>query len=82
MRERGIEHTTVRNARCAASTCPVASVDPKTAPLQPKSPAREKSRPATEVDGITGGLAVQDKAAKDKAVNEKAAKDKATKDKK
>jgi len=59
MRKRGIKHTT-SECTLRGFTCSIANVDPKTA--TPAEIARiRKIQTGYQVDGITGGLAVQDK---------------------
>jgi ankyrin repeat protein len=64
MRQRGIKHTT-SECTLRGFTCSIANVDPKTA-----TPAEiikiRKIQTGYQVDGITGGLAVQDQQNKDK----------------
>jgi len=64
MRQRGIKHTT-SECTLRGFTCSIANVDPKTA-----TPAEiikiRKIQTGYQVDGITGGLAVQDQQKKDK----------------
>jgi ankyrin repeat protein len=62
MQERGIKHTT-SECTLRGFTCSVANVDPKTA--TPAEIARmRKIQTGNQVDGVTGGLAVQDAAQK------------------
>jgi hypothetical protein len=64
MKQRGIKHTT-SECTLRGFTCSIANVDPKTA-----TPAEivkiRKIQTGYQVDGITGGLAVQDQQKKDK----------------
>jgi ankyrin repeat protein len=69
MKERGIEHTT-SECTLRGFTCPVANVDPKTATPAEIARAR-KVQTGYRVDGITGGLAVKDKAKEQKASDDK-----------
>jgi uncharacterized protein len=62
MKKRGIEHTT-SECTLRGFTCSIANVDPKTATPAEIAKIR-KIQTGYQVDGITGGLAVQDKAKK------------------
>jgi uncharacterized protein len=59
MKKRGIEHTT-SECTLRGFTCSIANVDPKTATPAEIAKIR-KIQTGYQVDGITGGLAVQDK---------------------
>ncbi len=64
MQEKGIKHTT-SECTLRGFTCSTANVDPKIA--TPAEIARmRKIQTGNQVDGLTGGLAVKDKADKDK----------------
>lgn len=63
MKKRGIQHTT-SECTLRGFTCSIANVDPKTATPAEIAKIR-KIQTGYQVDGITGGLAVQDKAKKD-----------------
>ena len=58
MKERGIKHTT-SECTLRGFTCPIANVDPKTATPAEIARAR-RVQTGYRVDGITGGLAVED----------------------
>ncbi|MBV9508350.1 MAG: ankyrin repeat domain-containing protein [Acidobacteriia bacterium] len=64
MKKRGIQHTT-SECTLRGFTCSIANVDPKTATPAEIAKIR-KIQTGYQVDGITGGLAVQDKDKKDK----------------
>ncbi len=64
MRKRGIPHTT-SECTLRGFTCSIANVDPKTATPAEIAKIR-KIQTGYQVDGITGGLAVQDKDKKNK----------------
>jgi ankyrin repeat protein len=64
MKQRGIKHTT-SECTLRGFTCSVANVDPKTATPAEIAKIR-KIQTGYQVDGITGGLAVQDQAKKSK----------------
>ena len=64
MKKRGIRHTT-SECTLRGFTCSIANVDPKTATPAEITKIR-KIQTGYQVDGITGGLAVQDQAKKSK----------------
>jgi uncharacterized protein len=64
MKKRGIKHTT-SECTLRGFTCSIANVDPKTATPAEITKIR-KIQTGYQVDGITGGLAVQDKEKKSK----------------
>ncbi|MBV8732181.1 MAG: ankyrin repeat domain-containing protein, partial [Acidobacteriia bacterium] len=64
MKKRGIRHTT-SECTLRGFTCSIANVDPKTATPAEIAKIR-KIQTGYQVDGITGGLAVQDKEKKSK----------------
>ena len=64
MKQRGIKHTT-SECTLRGFTCSIANVDPKTATPAEIGKIR-KIQTGYQVDGITGGLAVQDQAKKNK----------------
>ena len=64
MKKRGIRHTT-SECTLRGFTCSIANVDPKTATPAEIAKVR-KIQTGYQVDGITGGLAVQDKEKKSK----------------
>jgi uncharacterized protein len=64
MKKRGIKHTT-SECTLRGFTCSIANVDPKTATPAEIAKIR-KIQTGYQVDGITGGLAVQDKEKKSK----------------
>lgn len=64
MKQRGIRHTT-SECTLRGFTCSIANVDPKTATPAEIAKIR-KIQTGYQVDGITGGLAVQDKEKKSK----------------
>ena len=64
MKKRGIQHTT-SECTLRGFTCSIANVDPKTATPAEIAKMR-KIQTGYQVDGITGGLAVQDKEKKSK----------------
>ncbi len=64
MKKRGIKHTT-SECTLRGFTCSIANVDPKTATPAEITKIR-KIQTGYQVDGITGGLAVQDQAKKSK----------------
>jgi hypothetical protein len=64
MKKRGIKHTT-SECTLRGFTCSIANVDPKTATPAEIAKIR-KIQTGYQVDGITGGLAVQDPAKKGK----------------
>ncbi|HLK50060.1 MAG TPA: ankyrin repeat domain-containing protein [Bryobacteraceae bacterium] len=64
MKQRGIKHTT-SECTLRGFTCSIANVDPKTATPAEIAKIR-KIQTGYQVDGITGGLAVQDPAKKNK----------------
>ncbi len=64
MKQRGIKHTT-SECTLRGFTCSIANVDPKTATPAEIAKIR-KIQTGYQVDGITGGLAVQDQAKKGK----------------
>ena len=59
MKKRGIQHTT-SECTLRGFTCSIANVDPKTATPAEIGKIR-KIQTGYQVDGITGGLAVEDK---------------------
>jgi ankyrin repeat protein len=64
MKKRGIQHTT-SECTLRGFTCSIANVDPKTATPAEIAKIR-KIQTGYQVDGITGGLAVQDQTKKEK----------------